>query len=476
MPTIYPIDSYQEKEIGVWLNNKPLYQTDIKINTDLSESPAFFDTENIFNQLDYLTNIEGISFSSESNKYITYSDKTYDATLSYDRETHYIKLDFIEDLGTLSNTTITFYYTKASTNRLKTSTILEQSGDYYPVMDVKVNGDSVIDGSRVAQIKSYKEVTQEEYNALPDSKKYDGIMYCIIDSTTPEDKQVIDIQLDGVSVVDRYGVANLQGLATAVDLAKKQNLLVAGSNVTLVPLSDGTVQINASGGGGSVSGVTDVIVNGSSVVTNNVAVFTVPTSVPTKTSDLFNDSGYINKEVNNLTNYYTKAQTNNKIEEEINSIPIVTNQDKGLMSPALKSLAENAIQDVKVNNISVVNENGIANIYYGGHHYSIEEQAVGTWIDGSTIYEKTWEIATPITFGSSPLTLPQNICNDLSNAKLFLDGMALRINSENVAAIKFIAIYRHSSSEIRVMYADTWSNVSAITIQYTKTTNTTHNA
>lgn len=378
MPTIYPIDSYQEKEIGVWLNNKPLYQMDIKINTVLSESPVFFDTENIFNQLDYLTNIEGISFSSESNKYITYSDKTYEATLSYDRETHYIKLDFIEDLGTLSNTTITFYYTKASTNKLRTSTILEQSGDYYPVMDVKVNGDSVIDGSRVAQIKSYKEVTQEEYNALPDSKKYDGIMYCIIDSTTPEDKQVIDIQLDGVSVVDKYGVANLQGLATAVDLAKKQNLLVAGNNVTLVPLSDGTVQINASGGGGSVSGVTDVIVNGSSVVTNNVAVFTVPTSIPTKTSDLLNDSGYINKEVNNLTNYYTKAQTNNKIEEEINSIPIVTNQDKGLMSPALKSLAENSVQDVKVNNVSVVDEYGVANITTGGEvnpyvHFDTEE-------------------------------------------------------------------------------------------------------
>ena len=26
----------------------------------------------------------------------------------------------------------------------------------------------------------------------------------------------------------------------------------------------------------------------------------------------------------------------------------------------------------------------------GGHNYSTQEQVVGTWIDGSTVYEKTY--------------------------------------------------------------------------------------
>lgn len=50
------------------------------------------------------------------------------------------------------------------------------------VDDVKVNGSSVVDSNKVAQIKSYKELTQAEYNALPASKTSDGILYCIKDA------------------------------------------------------------------------------------------------------------------------------------------------------------------------------------------------------------------------------------------------------------------------------------------------------
>lgn len=57
------------------------------------------------------------------------------------------------------------------------------------------------------------------------------------------------------------------------------------------------------GGGGDV---TDVEVNGTSVV-NAQGVAEV--TVPTKTSDLNNDSGFITNLVNDLANYYTKSQT-----------------------------------------------------------------------------------------------------------------------------------------------------------------------
>lgn len=49
------------------------------------------------------------------------------------------------------------------------------------VDDVKVNGASVIDVDKVAQITSYREVTTAEYEALPSSKLTDGVLYCIKD-------------------------------------------------------------------------------------------------------------------------------------------------------------------------------------------------------------------------------------------------------------------------------------------------------
>ncbi len=51
------------------------------------------------------------------------------------------------------------------------------------VADVYENGISVLDNNHIAQIKTHKEVTQAEYDALPSSKLTDGIMYCITDSS-----------------------------------------------------------------------------------------------------------------------------------------------------------------------------------------------------------------------------------------------------------------------------------------------------
>lgn len=49
------------------------------------------------------------------------------------------------------------------------------------VDDVKVNGVSVVDANKEAQITSYKELTLAEYQALPSSKLSDDVMYCIKD-------------------------------------------------------------------------------------------------------------------------------------------------------------------------------------------------------------------------------------------------------------------------------------------------------
>lgn len=78
----------------------------------------------------------------------------------------------------------------------------------------------------------------------------------------------------------------------------------------------------------TVGRVNDVLVNGSSVVDDKIAYVNIKTvnnnsligtgnvniPIPTKTSELTNDSGFITKDVNDLTNYYLKTDTYSKTE------------------------------------------------------------------------------------------------------------------------------------------------------------------
>jgi len=67
--------------------------------------------------------------------------------------------------------------------------------------------------------------------------------------------------------------------------------------------------------GAEVNIIEDVKVNGTSLTIENKSV-NVP--VPTKTSDLNNDSGYITKDVNDLTNYTTTTDMNTAINNTVN--------------------------------------------------------------------------------------------------------------------------------------------------------------
>lgn len=64
-------------------------------------------------------------------------------------------------------------------------------------------------------------------------------------------------------------------------------------------------KLNGIESGAQVNKIESVKVNGSTQTITNKSV---DISVPTKTSQISNDSGYITKDVNNLTNYYTKTQ------------------------------------------------------------------------------------------------------------------------------------------------------------------------
>lgn len=98
--------------------------------------------------------------------------------------------------------------------------------------DVYVNGQSVLDPQHIAQIKSYKIVTQAQYDALPASKLTDGVMYCISDAGSTMGQ----IILNGV----RY---------TSTDVSVTP-LLDTGVQIATISVGSDTFDLYAPAGGG----------------------------------------------------------------------------------------------------------------------------------------------------------------------------------------------------------------------------------
>lgn len=99
--------------------------------------------------------------------------------------------------------------------------------------------------------------------------------------------KVDDVKVDGQSVVvDKIAEIDLTGKVDKVSSADKVYGTDSQGNQTTYDVD-------------SFGQVDDVKVNGASVVENKIANVTVPT----KTSDITNDSGYITKSVDDLTNY-----------------------------------------------------------------------------------------------------------------------------------------------------------------------------
>lgn len=137
--------------------------------------------------------------------------------------------------------------------------------------------------------------------------------------------------------LDKHGLSTYES-SIKERLNEKQDVLVSGDTIKTINneslLGSGNITISAGGGT-----MTDMRVNGTSVVTDNVGnlvtesaynsstnkiatMADVPT-IPTKTSDLTNDSGFITKSVNNLTNYELKTDTGNSIELSLNTTTYV---------------------------------------------------------------------------------------------------------------------------------------------------------
>ena len=295
------------------------------------------------------------------------------------------------------------------------------------VDDVEVNGVSVVDANKVAQITSYKEVSKAQYDALPASKLTDNVLYCINDQATADttvapiiystDEREIGVWTNGKPLYQKtFSISNI-----TVD--SWQSITHSISNLSEVVKFGGDFQRNSDGN-----------------------IFSVP----------YIEAGsvYIAVQVSSTLIYYrVNGITTGKINITIQYTKTTDAPGSGKWAPS-----------------------GVPAV-----HYSTSEQVVGTWADGSTLYEKT------VYFNDSDLISESNgayLSINIPNIKnaystnILLSGTIpiTYYQNSNLFITGFIGIsinayefhFRYGSS-VRSDRAAFFNN-SIITLRYTKTT------
>lgn len=75
-------------------------------------------------------------------------------------------------------------------------------------------------------------------------------------------------------------------------------------------------------------------------------------TIPSKTSDLTNDSSFIDKDVNNLTNYYKKSEIDTSLNTKQNTLTFDTTPTSGSSNPVTSGGVKSAL-DLKLNSSSI---------------------------------------------------------------------------------------------------------------------------
>ena len=208
------------------------------------------------------------------------------------------------------------------------------------VADVYVNGQSVLDSNKIAQIKSYKEVTQAEYDALPASKESDDVLYCITDQATAD--------------------------TTVAPIIYSEEEREVGVWTDGKPLYQKTYRDSYTNPGtGSHS-------------TNHDLPGVITQVIP----------GYIRYEYQGEVYYLIGSQMNSYLQITIPGIPsptyFVATQTVGGVTQTDIYYTVQYIKETDTPGSGKYAPSGVPAV-----HYSTDEQVIGTWIDGSTIYERS---------------------------------------------------------------------------------------
>jgi hypothetical protein len=100
----------------------------------------------------------------------------------------------------------------------------------------------------------------------------------------------------------------------------------------------------------------------------------------------------------------------------------------------------------------------------GGHNYSTEEQVVGTWIDGSTLYERVYVLDNAVEIRSGQwytTTMPTNNANIIVDVTAInTDGTIWKFLAASVSNSNYVKLFQTKGDNI---------GVKTIILQYTKT-------
>lgn len=271
------------------------------------------------------------------------------------------------------------------------------------VEDVEVNGTSVVNAQNVAEIKSYKEVTQAEYNALPSSKLSDGVLYCIKDSAGADEfppliysdeEREIGVWRDGKPLYQKTYSVNL------------------------------TINTGVWADTGIPKGDIDRIVR-------------------TEINDANNSYGYASASIDHSNVWICPSLSNQKI--------ITLLYTKSTDTPGSGTWMKDGTY---------------------AKHYSYDEHIIGTYADGSTLYEKT---IPAFTFSSGQTTVTHNLNID---AYISITGWVC-VNNDMTQKFAFPFVQNRwggycqpiQESANFIIIDASWSNNKAeLTIQYTKKT------
>ena len=190
-------------------------------------------------------------------------------------------------------------------------------------------------------------------------------------------------------------ISNNNTQEIGINQNENQLINIENSNTQDIDVRQNENQLILIDGGGNIVGITDVLVNGVTVVSGTIAYVIVPT----KTSDLINDSGYITTETDPTVPSYIKQIS-------IADINNWNNKQNALVSGS----------NIKtINNESLL---GSGNIEVGGADYSA---GIGINIDNRNVISNTVTSYEDLT----DLPIIPTKTSELINDNHFIDGSTL---------------------------------------------------
>lgn len=297
------------------------------------------------------------------------------------------------------------------------------------VDDVEVNGVSVVNAQKVAEIKSYKEVTQAEYNALPASKMEDGVMYCITDA---------------------HGADGYPPLIYSTE-EREVGVWTDGK-----PLYQKTIHINA-------------------LPSTPYTFQSYPHGV-SNIDQICNYEGVVRWADGNVSTFDRIAFFNNAVDPGSCIICEVDKTDIKIIAGADRH-GLNADITVRYTKTTDTPGSGTWTTQGGfAQHYSTDEHVIGTWIDGKPFYEKT------INFGTLPDNAQKSVSHDISNLKKIISVDCVASNSDGTLFVPIPRSATGSSKQYDIDITISNQNINIatgfdrttwtayVTLKYTKTT------